>query len=54
MPDFHSTESKLTSNKFLILWPKWKKKEDLLKKVTSRIDEMVYKDGGIEEVIKIF
>nr|CAI39090.1 Putative tRNA delta(2)-isopentenylpyrophosphate transferase [Paramecium tetraurelia] len=51
--DHHSDECKLRSNNFLILWPKWKKSEDLKKKVTERIHEML-DQGGTEEILRIF
>ncbi|CAD8171197.1 unnamed protein product [Paramecium pentaurelia] len=51
--DHHSDQCKLRSNNFLILWPKWKKSEDLKMKVTERINEML-DQGGIEEILRIF
>lgn len=54
MHDHHSDEAKLLTNKFLILWPKWKSKKSLHEKVASRINEMLYQEGGVEEIIKIF
>ncbi|CAD8189728.1 unnamed protein product [Paramecium octaurelia] len=51
--DHHSDECKLRSNNFLILWPKWKKSEDLKKKVSERIHEML-EQGGTEEILRIF
>ncbi|CAD8083066.1 unnamed protein product [Paramecium sonneborni] len=51
--DHHSDQCQLRSNNFLILWPKWKKKEDLKIKVTERIHQMLHQ-GGTEEILKIF
>ena len=37
----------------MILWPKWKKKENLKEKVTERIHEML-EQGGTKEILEIF
>ncbi|CAK69216.1 unnamed protein product (macronuclear) [Paramecium tetraurelia] len=51
--DHHQDQFKLRSYNFLILWPKWKKHEDLKIKVAERINEML-DQGGTEEILRIF
>ncbi|CAD8077054.1 unnamed protein product [Paramecium primaurelia] len=51
--DHNSEQFKLRSNNFLIIWPKWRKNEDLKIKVTERIQQMIEK-GGTEEILRIF
>lgn len=51
IPDFHSSESSMKMDNFLIFWPKWKRKEDLQNKVKTRINSMIHDEGGLQEII---
>jgi tRNA A37 N6-isopentenylltransferase MiaA len=38
----------------IVLWPRWRRKEDLRARVEKRIRSMVYEEGGLEEVMRVY